>query len=273
MIDDEKIVQLSLTTANKTKSDFTVDRVWLLTFARSVYALGMDAGRDEIERLRTELAEAHSENAEQARLLGISGSVEARLLARVAELERELTEAKRDAERWNDIAGFAGAYQVSTKGRVRSVARTDSDGNRRAGMIMTPSAIRKGYLKVSLWAENAKQEKYVHRLVAETFIANPSSLPQVNHKDGDPANNEVGNLEWVTNAQNQTHARRVLARGVRAVYGVNSNGVRVDFQSLQHAVEAGFVRANIQKCIAGKRNTHRGFQWFDAEIDRARGAA
>lgn len=55
---------------------------------------------NEQMRLRAELAEANAELSEQARLLGISGSVEARLLARVAELEREVAEAKRDADRY-----------------------------------------------------------------------------------------------------------------------------------------------------------------------------
>lgn len=46
------------------------------------------------------IAELEREVTEQARLLGISGSVEARLLARVAELEQQLAEAQKDARRY-----------------------------------------------------------------------------------------------------------------------------------------------------------------------------
>ncbi len=204
------------------------------------------------------------------------------LIAKVKQMPAELDEPEQpqaeavpsdvvlDAERWKAVQGFEGVYEVSSIGRVRSLDRVDSDGNKRVGRFMTPTAIRKGYLKVSLNQANVRREIYVHRMVAAAFLDNPMNLPQVNHKDGDPANNEVSNLEWVTNQQNAIHAKRVLARGVRAVYGLSkTDGSRVDFPSLQHAVEAGFVRANIQKCIAGIREHHRGYQWFDAAIDAA----
>ena len=48
---------------------------------------------------------------------------------------------------------------------------------------------------------------YVHRLVAETYIPNPNNLPEVNHIIANLNDNSVGNLEWVTTAENLNHKK------------------------------------------------------------------
>jgi len=65
-----------------------------------------------------------------------------------------------------------------------------------------------GYAHVSLSRNGKSRTVTIHRLVAENFIANPDHLPTVNHVDGDKNNNNSVNLEWATQGDNNSHARR-----------------------------------------------------------------
>ena len=62
-----------------------------------------------------------------------------------------------------------------------------------------------GYYKVQLWVNKKQKMCLVHRLIAQTFIPNPKNLPQINHKDGNKRNNNIDNLEWVTDKENKAH--------------------------------------------------------------------
>lgn len=63
------------------------------------------------------------------------------------------------------------------------------------------------------FSRNWKKVGYcVHRIVAAMFIPNPENKPQINHKDWNPSNNHVDNLEWCTDRENKLHSYRVLWR-------------------------------------------------------------
>ena len=114
-------------------------------------------------------------------------------------------------EIWKDIAGYAGIYQVSNMGNVRSLRREDikcKQGYRALnGRQLRPAQDKKGYLMVSLNKNGQSKTRRVHRLVAETFIANPDKLPQVNHKDENKCNNNIDNLEWCTPSYNTNYGK------------------------------------------------------------------
>lgn len=115
-------------------------------------------------------------------------------------------------EIWKDIEGFEGLYQVSNKGRVRSLDRYIWN-HKQKGKVLKPQSKNNKYLQVSLsnkGSEKKCKHTYIHILVAKAFIPNPRGCTQVNHKDFDKTNNHVENLEWVTQQENLIHFRESL---------------------------------------------------------------
>ena len=104
-----------------------------------------------------------------------------------------------DGEKWADIAGYEGLYQISTFGRVKSFCR-------KSASILKPNVLRGGYLYVNLYKNHKKKICTIHRLVAEAFVPNVFGKPQVNHRVGCKFNCHVSNLEWATGSENERHA-------------------------------------------------------------------
>lgn len=105
-------------------------------------------------------------------------------------------------EIWKDIEGYEGKYQVSNLGRIKSLERKNSRGNQIREKILKLIYDKDGYLLVNLYKNSKKKTYKVHRLVALAHIPNPNNYPQVNHKDENPSNNHISNLEWCTNKYN-----------------------------------------------------------------------
>lgn len=109
---------------------------------------------------------------------------------------------------WKSIKNYEGLYEINRSGDVKSVARKVKYKNsfrHIKGHLLKQHIGVKGYSYVPL-AKDAKSKLYkVARLVALNFIPNPENKPQVNHKDGNKLNNNVDNLEWVTNKENNNH--------------------------------------------------------------------
>ena len=162
-------------------------------------------------------------------------------------------------ETWKDIAGYEGLYQVSDLGRVRSLKYEKV-------RLMKPRDNGCGYFQISFRREGKRKLFLVHRLVAEAFIPNPSNFPIVNHKDENPANNAVDNLEWCTAKYNLNYGTcraRISAKHSKAVlqYDKSGNLVKEWSSALEVQKQTGFARSNISKCCRGKYKSAYGYVW------------
>ena len=116
-------------------------------------------------------------------------------------------------EIWKDVKGYEGLYQISDKGRVKSLQRMVKK-RKCEEIIKKPSKLPKGYLRLGLCKNGTIKYYSIHRLVAEAFIPNPNNLPCVNHKDCNTSNNNVDNLEWINHKDNNSYKNHHLKRNI-----------------------------------------------------------
>lgn len=188
------------------------------------------------------------------------------------------------SEEWKDIKGYEGLYQVSNKGNIKSLSRIV--GTKKCGRhklkerILKPCKCGK-YYSVTLCKNNKIVRKYIHRLVAETFISNSNNLLDVNHKDGNTYNNCVNNLEWCTRSENIKHSYQVLKRKVNTEglieyrekhkrkinqYDLNDKFIK-QWNCINEAEKSLNIKSigKICECCKDKRISAFGYKWRYAE--------
>lgn len=116
-------------------------------------------------------------------------------------------------EVWRRIPGLGGAA-ASSHGRVRS----------RFGRVLKTRAMDNGYWVVCFHHDGRTVTKLVHRVVAAAFKGGCPKGREVNHKDGNKANNRPGNLEYVTRRQNIRHA---MAKGLMRLVGEDNPAAKI----------------------------------------------
>jgi len=105
-------------------------------------------------------------------------------------------------EKWSDIKGFGGDYQVSNLGRIKSFKQKKEK-------ILKIQKYSNGYNFITL-SFNGEQKGYLlHRLVIKSFVGDIPIGLDVNHKDGNKDNNCLNNLEVITKSENQKHAAKL----------------------------------------------------------------
>lgn len=134
------------------------------------------------------------------------------------------TETELAHEKWKDIFGYDGAYQVSDLGRVRSL----KFGKTR---VLRPGTNMNGYLYVILNKDGKSKNFRIHRIVAQAFIPNDdSSKTIINHINEIKSDNRVSNLEWCDYRYNLTyndlHHRRTVNRNTPQHYNCKRSKIK-----------------------------------------------
>lgn len=151
-----------------------------------------------------------------------------------------------------DIKNYEGLYAITEDGKVFSYKSQKF-------LKLCPNT--NGYYHVGLRKGHTTKRFLVHRLVATAYLANPSNLPIVNHKDENKLNNSVQNLEWCTAAYNNAYGsgqQRALAAGKK----VHCLELNKTFNSAMEASrELGISDISIRQCCKGRVYTAGGYHW------------
>jgi len=165
-------------------------------------------------------------------------------------------------EKWKDIKGSDGLYEISNHGRVRSHSAWKKGG------LLSSIKSGSGYLYVNIpYVGKKKMPVYIHRLVADHFCKNMDSKNNdcIDHIDDDKLNNHYLNLEHVTRAENVIRAG-LAGRMPRGSKNKNSKLNKEKVIEIKNLLEVGWFT---QKEIANGydidpaiiSNIKRGVNW------------
>lgn len=153
-----------------------------------------------------------------------------------------------------DVVGYEGLYTVDIFGNVL---------RKKDGKEMKQSKNQFGYMNVSLTKDKKQRQHKVHRLIAEAFIPNPSGKKQVNHIDGNKANNVVWNLEWCTPSENIQHAVVIGLIPSVKIRIVETGKIYDSVVECAKDINGSF--ADIYKCLQGERQTHKKYHFEEVK--------
>lgn len=162
------------------------------------------------------------------------------------------------SESWKFIDGSKDCY-ISNMGRIMCMNRHN---------LILDTYYLHGYERCYI---PGLGDKSVHRLVATAFCDNPDPINknQVNHIDGNPKNNIVSNLEWVTPGENTQHAIAMgkmgnISRKKVPIVGINekTNEVFVLLGTHKVAKYIGGDHRRVSDAINGINKTCRNWKLY-----------
>lgn len=169
---------------------------------------------------------------------------------------------------WKDVVGYEGIYKVSSNGDIYSII---SKKNLRKVKSST------GYFHVQLYSNRKPKTINVHTIVADAFLPEKQGCPEINHKDGNKANNSVENLERVSKSENAKHAIRTGLRKPSPMIGRIGEENPNSKEILQYNINGQYLRSwngiaeaarfvgcsasSISACLTGRKKTATHYIW------------
>ena len=190
-------------------------------------------------------------------------------------------------EVWKEVGiikgvDYTGLYQVSNYGEVKSLERIDNNNHPVKEKILEPVKNTKGYLSVGLCRNGVCTPSRINRIMGLTFIPIPEHLKhlpldklEVDHIDGNRANNRLDNLCWADRSGNERNpiTRKRISQSLvnnpklsQPVLQIdkNTNELIKEWTSMAEAErQLGIRQSNISACCRGV-NRHKsagGFKW------------
>lgn len=193
-----------------------------------------------------------------------------------------------NADKWRDIKGYEGLYQVSNHGKIKSLERYKKNHSKLKKVnekILKTATNRYGYCIVVLSKNGISHTYTVHKLVMESFNRSPYENEVINHIDSNKTNNNIENLEYVTqkenirkawenglcenvrkNAMNMVHKNAIPPRAV-AQKDLNGNLIATYVSIREAERKTGITSGEIAQVCKGRyKKTHNFvFTYLESE--------
>ena len=207
-----------------------------------------------------------------------------------------------EEEIWKPVVGYEGVYEVSNKGRIKSLERIVNTKNRKIHKRESIRNLKKhdGYYYVTL-SKNSKHETLaVHRIVAMAFLDKPNGKNHIDHINTNRLDNRVENLKWCTrleNARNPITRQRIISLHKNEIYRKHQQDAKIEsgktkkvhkyslnneyidsYKStmdaarsinLKTSTKTNTIRVRISHVLDSKDNIAYGFKWKTKRIEPA----
>jgi len=147
-------------------------------------------------------------------------------------------------EEWRDVPDYENIYQNSTLGRAKSLERIRFHKKRGKELIKTrilkqTICKKNGRLYVSLWKDKKKTTSSVSILMGEVFLNHkycPVKQELVDHKNNNPLDNRLENLQIITHRKNSTKDKSPKSGFTGVSKSKNKFRATIDFDNIKYSL-------------------------------------